>query len=317
MFTDIVGYTALMGQNREKALILVRTNRRIQKELIAKHNGLWLKEMGDGSLSCFETALDAVNCAIEIQKAARERMDIKLRIGIHLGDITMEEGEVYGDGVNVASRLESMADTGSIVISESIEQAIRGQSDIRTLYLGESQLKNVDYGVRTYAVQGEGLPPVASKKKSKRYTMLLMIAILLVVGIFGISKLAGFSDAGIDQWVGEWQFVYFYENDSTLIYTGTLSCTQSDSLVATFEIRAPKSNRSDIYTASLTLVTDRQLEGIITYRYGIGGGFMKESFSLNLSKDGQFTGSGVCLEFCAEGTENVEIKWLGERLPAQ
>lgn len=89
---------------------------------------------------------------------ARAKFDGKLRIGIHSGDITIESDDVYGDGVNVAARLETIADPGGIYISDAIEKAIRGQSEVQAKYLGESRLKNVDYGVRTYAVQGVGLP---------------------------------------------------------------------------------------------------------------------------------------------------------------
>ena len=83
MFTDIVGYTALMGKDADKALKLIRVSKEIQKPLVEKHNGKWLKEMGDGSLSSFNSALDAVNCSIEIQESVRARLDAKLRIGIH------------------------------------------------------------------------------------------------------------------------------------------------------------------------------------------------------------------------------------------
>ncbi len=158
MFTDIVGYTALMGKSSSKALELVRISKEIQKPLVQKHKGKWLKEMGDGAMAQFNTALDAINCAIEIQEHARAKFDGKLRIGIHLGDITIEKDDVYGDGVNVAARLESITDPGGIYISESIEKAIKGQSNIQAKYLGEIKLKNVTYTVRTYAVQGIGLP---------------------------------------------------------------------------------------------------------------------------------------------------------------
>jgi len=158
MFTDIVGYTALMGKNSNKALDLVRISKEIQKPLVEKHNGKWLKEMGDGAMAQFSSALDAVNCALEIQRTSRADFGGDLRIGIHLGDITIEDNDVYGDGVNVAARLESIADPGGIYISESIEKAIRGQSDVQAKYLGEINLKNVDYEVRTYALQGIGIP---------------------------------------------------------------------------------------------------------------------------------------------------------------
>ncbi len=158
MFTDIVGYTALMGSDSAKALELVRISKKIQKPLVEKHHGHWLKEMGDGALAKFSTALDAVNCAVEIQELARAKFDGKLRIGIHSGDITIENDDVYGDGVNVASRIESIADPGGIYITDAIEKAIQGLSNLQAKYLGEIKLKNVAYGVRTYAVQGVGLP---------------------------------------------------------------------------------------------------------------------------------------------------------------
>ena len=158
MFTDIVGYTALMGKDNARALALVRKSRDIQKPLVEEHHGRWLKEMGDGALAQFNTAVDAVNCAIEIQKLARAEFDGKLRIGIHLGDITFEDNDVYGDGVNVASRLESIADPGGIYISESIDKAIRGQTNIQTIFVGASRLKNVNYDIRIFAIQGVGLP---------------------------------------------------------------------------------------------------------------------------------------------------------------
>jgi len=158
MFTDIVGYTALMGKDSAKALDLVRISKEIQKPIVKKHHGKWLKEMGDGAMVQFTTALDAVNCAIDIQKLARAEFDGKIRIGIHSGDITIESEDVYGDGVNIAARLESIAEPGGIYVSDAIEKAIKGQSDIQVKYLGEIKLKNVDYGVRTYALQGVGLP---------------------------------------------------------------------------------------------------------------------------------------------------------------
>ena len=138
----------------------------IQKQLVKQHNGKWLKEMGDGALVSFSSALDAVNCSIEIQESVKTKLDAKLRIGIHLGDITIEKNDVYGDGVNVASRLESIADPGGIYISDNVEKSIKGQTNVQAKYLGEIKLKNVAYGVRTYALQGAGLPvPGTNKNK--------------------------------------------------------------------------------------------------------------------------------------------------------
>ncbi|MCK5103508.1 MAG: adenylate/guanylate cyclase domain-containing protein, partial [Cyclobacteriaceae bacterium] len=138
MFTDIVGYTALMGEDEDSAYQLLQKNRQIQQPVINKHGGNWLKEMGDGNLASFSSAIDAVNCAKEIQQLS-SKSDITLRIGIHVGDVTMEENDVIGDVVNIASRIESMADPGGIYISESVQKAVRGNKEIEVNYIGEVQ----------------------------------------------------------------------------------------------------------------------------------------------------------------------------------
>ena len=172
MFTDIVGYTALMASDDAKAMQLIRRNREIQKPAIEKHGGTWLKEMGDGIMASFQTASDAIYCAMEIQKQMIVEQDIKLRIGIHLGEITVENGDIFGDGVNIASRLETIAEPGGIYISEAVQKAIRSKSDIKTAYLGELELKNVGYPVKTFAVRGEDLPRpkrIEEKNLSRRF----------------------------------------------------------------------------------------------------------------------------------------------------
>jgi len=158
MFTDIVGYTALMGNDEQKALDILRQNRQIQKPLIEELNGIWLKELGDGVLAQFDSASGAVLCALKIQRTAQRDFDAQIRIGIHLGDVTIENEDVFGDGVNIASRLQGIADPGGIYITESIQRAIRGRNEFNLLKLGEVQLKNVDYLVTTYCLQGDGLP---------------------------------------------------------------------------------------------------------------------------------------------------------------
>ena len=167
MFTDIVGYTAMMGKDEPKAMEIVRKNREVQKPLIEKYNGSLLKEMGDGNLASFPTASDAIYCAMEIQEALHGDHELNLRIGIHLGEIRIEGGEIYGDGVNVAARLESIADPGGIYISDTVQKSIRSQPDIQTAYLGELALKNVDYPLKTYAIRGEFLPqPKKTEEKN-------------------------------------------------------------------------------------------------------------------------------------------------------
>src|SRR5215813_5010378 len=134
MFTDIVGYTALMGSDEQKAFDLLNKNRQIQKPIIEQYGGRWIKELGDGVMASFNTVSDAVTAAIKIQKACNTTNDLQLRIGIHLGEIVVENGDIFGDGVNVASRIQALADPGSIFVSESVHGNLSNKKNIRTRF---------------------------------------------------------------------------------------------------------------------------------------------------------------------------------------
>ena len=167
MFTDIIGYTALMSRDEQKALHILQRNRETQKSLAEKHNGEFLKEMGDGTLLCFQSALDAVRCAMEIQESVKDDPDLNLRIGIHLGDIVFKEGDVFGDGVNVASRIERLAESGCICISEEVYRSIKNQPKIDAVFLEEKKLKNVDHPVKIYTLSSESEKSPQTNKKDK------------------------------------------------------------------------------------------------------------------------------------------------------
>jgi len=156
MFTDIVGYTVLMGKDEEAAIKLLEKNRQLHKSTIQEFNGKWLKEMGDGILASFNAASDAVLCAKKIQDTCQKETDVSLRIGIHLGEVLFENADVFGDGVNIASRIESIAPAGSIYISESVLRNVENKKEIDTKYIGEKILKNVKHPVRVYQVKIEG-----------------------------------------------------------------------------------------------------------------------------------------------------------------
>jgi class 3 adenylate cyclase len=119
MFTDIVSYTALMGEDEQKAFEILRKSREIQQPIIQQFNGTWIKEIGDGVLASFPTVTEAVLCACAIQQASSQIPGLKLRIGIHQGEVVFENNDVFGDGVNIASRIQATAAPGSIYISES------------------------------------------------------------------------------------------------------------------------------------------------------------------------------------------------------
>lgn len=164
MFTDVVGYTALMADDEAAAYQLLKKNRKIQKPIIEKHKGKWLKEIGDGVLASFETVTDAVCCAIEIQDACLDVPDLKLRIGIHQGEVIVEDEDVFGDGVNIASRIEPLAPAGGIYVSESVYRNIENKKGIHARYVKEETLKNVKHPVRIYEVDVKASRPVILNK---------------------------------------------------------------------------------------------------------------------------------------------------------
>ncbi len=165
MFTDLMGYTALMEKNESVALELVKKNRDLHQLTIQKHNGQLVKEMGDGFMATFDNFLDALSCARKIQIEAKTReFDIPVRIGIHYGDITIDSEDIFGHGVNMASRIQAIADPGGIYISESIQEMIGDQEDLETQFMGAVPLKNIKHPVPVYALKGEGLPSPGKKR---------------------------------------------------------------------------------------------------------------------------------------------------------
>ncbi len=158
MFTDIVGYTALMSKDESAAIKLLQKNGEIQAPLAKQHNGEFIKEMGDGTLLSFNSALDAVRCALKIQQASKDWPNLKLRIGIHIGDTLFKNGDIFGDGVNVASRIEALAKPGEVYISQQVQHIVRNQSDFEVDFIGEKQLKNVGHPIGVYSIKTKGQP---------------------------------------------------------------------------------------------------------------------------------------------------------------
>jgi len=190
MFTDIVGYSALSSRNEEEALDLVRINRNHQKPIIEKY-GVFVKEMGDGMMARFSSASDSVMCAMEIQDTAPKELAEKIRIGIHLGDVTENDGDIFGDGVNVASRLESKAVAGRIYMSDSVHNAIKGRGDIITKYVGTFKLKNLRDPIKTYVVvKNEEQHKRSQFNKAKWWKALLYALVIVLLASFLIELIA-------------------------------------------------------------------------------------------------------------------------------
>ncbi len=177
MFTDIVGYTAIMSKDERKALQILQKNRDILKPLIKQLNGEWLKEMADGTISIFHSTLDAVNCAVEIQSSLKDETDFKLRIGIHIGDVVFSEGDIFGDGVNIASRIQPLAEPGGICVSYRVYDDILNKPELEAVFVGEKKLKNVIRPIKVYAITSAGLPaPLTELSTDKKIEVKLPIA---------------------------------------------------------------------------------------------------------------------------------------------
>lgn len=164
MFTDIVGYTALMGSDEHKAFDLLNKNRQLQRPIIEEFNGRWIKEMGDGVMASFHTVSDAVNAAVKIQERCNAAKDFQLRIGIHQGEVVFEHDDIFGDAVNIAARIQSVAGPGCIFISETAHHNVANKSEIKSQYVSEEKLKNVSQPVRIYQVLFAGSEVVVAKK---------------------------------------------------------------------------------------------------------------------------------------------------------
>ncbi len=188
MFTDIVGYTALMCKDEQKAFSILNENRLLQKPIIEKYGGRWIKELGDGVLASFTTVSDAVYAAQEIQQQCKERFEFSLRIGIHLGEIVFEDDDVFGDAVNVASRIQANAPVGGIYISETINKDVANKADVKTRFIKAEKLKNVKEPVKIYEVITGVSTQHAGKQQITNFKLnhIISVAVLLlvIVGIY-------------------------------------------------------------------------------------------------------------------------------------
>ena len=153
MLTDVVDYTPAMARDEQVGRRIRERNRDLVSRHAAHHRGDLVDENGDELVLVFPSALDSVNCALAIQEELRGDSELTLRIGIHSGDVTFEGGRVYGDGVNVASRIRPEADPGGICISSEVYYAVRGNPHVEAVPWGERKLKNVDRPITIFALE--------------------------------------------------------------------------------------------------------------------------------------------------------------------
>ena len=195
MFTDMVGYTALMQEDEKRAKILRDKHREVLERLIFDHRGQILQYYGDGTLSIFGSAIEAAVCGMKIQQELQKKPKVQLRIGIHAGDIVYNDEGVYGDGVNVASRIQSISLPGSVLISEKINDELRNQKEITSNYLGRYELKNVKNPMSLYAINAEGIVvPSSEEIEAKTSLTDYSIAVLPFINLSSEKENEYFSD---------------------------------------------------------------------------------------------------------------------------
>ena len=201
LVSDIAGYSRLAGADEDRILARLRALRSdLIDPTIALHHGRVVKRTGDGSLIEFRSVVDAVRCAIEVQNGMVERnaglppeRRIEFRIGIHLGDVVEEsDGDLMGDGVNIAARLEGVCEPGAICLSEDAYRQVSGRLDMAVADLGPTQLKNIERPIRVYSLQ-VGIPAQVKPPEAKGRSRLALLAAEITAGIL---LLAGLAAAG-------------------------------------------------------------------------------------------------------------------------
>ena len=197
MFTDMVGYSSLAQRDDKVALELLEEHRRLLREIFPRFHGTEIKTIGDAFLVEFGSALEAAQCAIEIQRAlAKHNTDvaadrhIAVKIGIHIGDVVHRDGDVYGDGVNIASRIEQLAGAGGICVSMDVERQIRNALEARFEKFGSADLKNIKLPMDLFRIvlpwESGGKPErLRAPKKSQLPVLAVAAVVVLVALLFG------------------------------------------------------------------------------------------------------------------------------------
>ena len=159
LHADVVGFSRLMGEDEAGTHRALGELRRAVDPLIAAHGGRIVGTAGDSLLADFSSVVDALNCAVEMQRAARAINDpipperrLELRIGVNLGDVIVDGDDIFGDGVNIAARLEALAQPGTVCISQTVYDQVRNKLDLDYRPLGSHRVKNIAEPVRAYAV---------------------------------------------------------------------------------------------------------------------------------------------------------------------
>ena len=228
---DVAGYSRLMGADEEGTLARLNAHRReFLEPTIAEHRGRVVKRTGDGILIEFVSAVDATRCAIQVQHGMAQRnigvadeQRIEIRIGVHVGDIIIEEGDIFGDGVNIAARLESIAQPGGICISEDAYRQVRDKLDADFLDSGERQLKNIARPVRIYKFHPDPSPAGKTSASELAQPDKPSIAVLPFQNMSGDAEQEYFADGMVEDIItglSRFKWLFVIARNSTFAFKG-------------------------------------------------------------------------------------------------
>ena len=227
---DVAGYSRLMGVDEEGTLARLTAHRReLFDPAIARHRGRIVKTTGDGLLAEFSSVVDAVRCAAEVQagmaerNAASDTPRLEFRIGINVGDIVMQDDDIFGDGVNIAARLESIADPGGIWVSQRVQEDAAGKTGMRFDDLGERELKNIARPVRVYSVDWGGAPRAARPSPAVSVPVKPSVAVMPFVNMSGDPEQEYFADGLVEDLITDLSKMpgfFVIARNSTFAYKG-------------------------------------------------------------------------------------------------
>jgi hypothetical protein len=243
LFADIEGYSRLMHENEQEAMDIITQFRTITNNAVEECHGELIQDLGDGCLLVFGSAINALDCAIMMQTSFAKIPKLMVRIGIDHGDIIQKESNVFGDSINIASRIESIAPSGAILFSQGIYDLTRNQSQFKTAAIGDFEFKNIEDPITVYALANEGFfvpkkQELSGKLKSvqkeeglsvnrtQRRLLLWMIPLVLLGSLFIFQKDSkSQGDANAELWLGQWEHEREIANEA--LKTGMLTFSSS------------------------------------------------------------------------------------------
>ena len=182
MFTEVAGYTRLVDKDQEATMKLLACNRHLHKFFVNKYGGQLIKEMGDSMLLRFNSAQNAVDCAGDLQKGLKSMYDLQLSIGIHKGEVIFFNDDVFGNVVNIASRIQNYAHQGQILVSEAVANEVVRSDSMKMRCLGCKKFKNIRQKIKTYLIKHNGIKPQTHHFIEGR----IIAAISILFGLPGI-----------------------------------------------------------------------------------------------------------------------------------